>query len=168
MIVVKLDEAGVITSVGGEWDEFAALNGGAISCAQSNVVGRHLRDFVKGSALQMWIEVTIWSAVKGKKLIERPYRCDSPTEKRHLLMRVVPEEKGVRIEHHLVRVEPMRHPVALAFEEQAQRQRCSVCNRIELGGVWYEPDAEDEEGAARFVGQQAVVSVLCPVCTAQQ
>lgn len=166
-VSLKLDAHGVITAVGGAWTAFAEENGGGGTCGEGSVVGRRLLDFVKGDATRMWLEVMLQHARISGRPLERPYRCDSPGEKRYMLMRVLPRAEGFDIEHEVVRTETMRQPVQLVFErvEPARaRRRCSLCNRIETEGAWYEPDDLDGAGRQRFPGPQPVVHVLCPVC----
>jgi len=166
-VTLKLDAQLTILEVGGDWTHFAEQNGGGHSCAPPRVVGRPLRDFISGDATRMWVETALTYARLQGAPVERPYRCDSPTEKRHMLMRIVPFGQALEVEHELLRVEPMRQPTHLLFEAVGAgrpKRRCSRCNRIEERGVWFEPDDLDDQGAPRFPGAQPVTHILCPVC----
>ncbi|MBD3221057.1 hypothetical protein GF314_07410, partial [bacterium] len=100
-----------IVHVGSTWDQFARDNGGhdAIGAV---VLGRSLAEFISGTPTRMWIDTILSLARLRGEPIERPYRCDTPTLRRHMRMTVTAEEGGVlRLDHVVLATEPRPLPV---------------------------------------------------------
>lgn len=170
IISYTVDKADTIVAVSGLWDEFARDNGGEKSQA-SAVIGRKLDQFINGDATRMFVRTMIMSARTLKRPIYRPYRCDSSKDKRFMEMTILPQEDGmVVLVHRELHHEPLaqrtpRIVASLGASNNALLKRCSLCNRIEIQGIWSEID---EALAANRLEAGAtslkVVYGVCPDC----
>lgn len=156
-----LDTNDLIVRVSPEWDVFALANDGE-QAVGAKVCGRRLLDFVAGDITRIWVHNLLCKARMGRR-IERDYRCDSPTMKRYMQLAIeLDAERTVRMRHTLLREEPMQHPVefALGSSSAPYRERCSICNRIQIADQWHEADAVN-------AGQNpvAVLYTICPDCS---
>ena len=159
-VVFWLDEDDNIVRVNDVWDRFALANEGE-GCSAGYVLGRRLRDFICGETTQILLDTLIVRARALKTPFDRGYRCDSPTTKRFMQMRIVPEEEGLRFEHWVVRTEPMRAPVRFVHAglDVECVVRCSMCNRLSQPHGWSEPDA-----TSGLPSPQHVIYGVCPDC----
>jgi hypothetical protein len=136
-----VDRRDRIVEVDGDWDRFALENGGEGACAR-HVVGARLVDAIDGDPVRMFV-VAILMRVRASGEPETvPYRCDSPTVRRHYTMTVTPLRDGaVRVEHRLDREEPSARTVRVRTAPRGApfRFRCSVCCRIRENAGWADP-----------------------------
>lgn len=157
-----LDNQNRIISIAGAWDEFAEENGG-IKSSSKDVCGRPIWDFIKGDATRMWVDAVFQYARILGKVVERPYRCDSPDLKRFMRMRIIPEQGGVlHIEHEILSTEQRSAPINIQNRGNNMNgvsQRCSICGRVNIGG-WQEPHG----GHADASGGIVVIYTVCEDC----
>ena len=133
----RIDTNGRIVEVSSDWDAFAVNNDGE-QAMQSKVSGKPVIGFIKDDPTRMWFDTLVMHVrVKGGAL-EREYRCDSPTHRRYMRMKLVPEGSDIVVRHELVRVEPRQRPVVYFADEEGV-ECCSVCHRLRLD-EWEEPD----------------------------
>jgi hypothetical protein len=141
-----LDKNNQILNVSSSWDDFARQNAGE-SVLSEKVCGRPLREFINGDATRMWVDTLLVLARLQNKAIERPYRCDSPSERRYMQMSVIPHEDGVlEVKHSLLQTEPRRNPVhfrGILRGRVASHRRCSICGRVYHNNHWVEPEVLD-------------------------
>lgn len=141
--VYWIDSKDRIMQVSASWDDFALQNEGA-PCIAQKVCGSLLWDHISGDTSKMWME-TLFKLVRLKKQpIERPYRCDSPNERRHMQMKIIPlEDRVLEVQHNLVRAEPRPYSVHTRTigAGRLPRTRCSICGRIQHNHHWLEPEA---------------------------
>lgn len=142
-----LDKNDLIERVSLFWDEFALANDGGKVVA-SKIRGKPIWEFIGDEQTVVWLKILFESVRKRQTPQERPYRCDSPSERRYMLMRVSPMHSGaLAVENILLRVEQRRHPVFFSTtpgeNTEAQRiLRCSICGKIKKNLAWTEPDSE--------------------------
>ncbi len=157
-----LDNRNRIILIGGVWDEFADENGGT-KLSSKDVCGRPIWDFIKGDVTRMWVEAVFQYARVLGKIVERPYRCDSPNLKRFMHMRIVPEQGGVlRVEHEILSTEQRSSPVDIQYgtiNMNGAKQRCSICGRVNIGG-WQEPHGDHADASDGIV----VIYTVCEDC----
>ena len=170
IISYTVDKTDTIVAVSGLWDEFARDNGGEKSQA-SAVIGRKLDQFINGDATRMFVRTMIMSARTLKRPIYRPYRCDSSKDKRFMEMTILPQENGmVELVHRELHHEPLAqkipHIVApLGASHNSLLKRCSLCNRIEIQGIWSEIDeALNTNRLEPGTRSLKVVYGVCPDC----
>lgn len=165
--VYWLDRSDQIVRVSDSWDVFALSNEGDSSRWES-IRGRPLWEFVSGDPTRMWLRTLIGHVRLCHGEIERPYRCDSPGERRHMAMRIVAEPgRQLRIEHVVLRSEPREHvvrvePVPLTAGRSSRR--CSVCGRVGRGARWFEPDTPEARELVDASGTLRVVYGVCEPC----
>ena len=160
----RIDEDDVIVDIGGEWDKFARENEGS-HIFKTRVLGTKLYQHIKGETSRSFVWTILDAVRKLERPIERSYRCDSPACKRFMAMRVTPEpDKKLLLEHRLVSTEAFEHPHRFTFSTKrtsSRLTRCSMCNRLQIDGVWKEPEIA-LSGAAKPVG--AATLVIYSVC----
>lgn len=144
LITYHLDRKDRITHVGGNWDHFAIENNSTPACLSDKVCNRPLVDFITGDETRMWVCAVFMLARARQQVVEKNYRCDSPDERRYMLMRVFPSQDGeLEVQHEILRCEKRSHPVNFTpFAGKLPRShiRCSICGRLLYGGVWVEPE----------------------------
>ncbi|MBN2704939.1 MAG: hypothetical protein JXR89_00695 [Deltaproteobacteria bacterium] len=159
-----IDERDIIIRTSANWNDFARDNDGAGANA-AHIIGRPLRNFIGDDNTRMWLDAMIqYVRVSGKSVI-RPYRCDSPRERRFMEMEIRPEADGSLCLRHLVlRVEERAEPYDFSFGAKkfaSSLSRCSVCNRVSADGTWLEV-----EDFIRLYnrGRMEVSHDVCPDC----
>ncbi|MCB0153931.1 MAG: hypothetical protein KDF65_03975 [Anaerolineae bacterium] len=166
-----LDQHDVIISVSmPEWDEFALTNAGA-KVTSDKVIGRNLKSFVMGFMTLMWLESVLELARSKNVEIESTYRCDAPSEKRYMKMSVSPQPYGqLYIVYHFLQTKPIVPAIHFNYAEPIDSlymERCSICNRIQLNGVWYEPEAAFQKGLVEDSCSLPVNYTVCHECMFQ-
>lgn len=159
----RLCKNDLIVSLGGAWDEFSSENGGS-NLSEENVCGRSIWSFVSGDETRMWLRTAFQFTRLRMEAVDFTYRCDSPSLKRHMRMRVIPSEDwGLHIKHETVRTERRKAPVHFEFPASvspACKRRCSVCGRVHAMSRWQEPGARLGD---RF-GRVQVIYTICDAC----
>lgn len=161
-----------IVDVSADWGRFALENGGR-GIDSRQVLGRSLLSFVHGDVSRMFVRTLIQSARLLRRQMIRPYRCDSPTTRRYMEMRLSLDDSGLlRWEHRTVRTEPMPHALFFTVQQQGKALarpgrlvRCSMCNRVKLGQNWGEAD----QVLGRPVDDMEIMVIygVCPDCLGQ-
>jgi len=168
-VVYWLDTDNVIVDTNPDWDIFAEQNDGAL-CLSDQVKGLLLYHFIAGDATRMWVDVMLSHARIRGAALTRNYRCDSPSERRYMEMTIVPEANGlVRLEHTLLRCEPIEPSIVYEFPLAAARRsshlkRCSMCNQIQIGETWCEGDAAAHAGLIDASMPVRVIYTVCSPC----
>ncbi len=138
--VYQVDHSDTIVAVGGDWDRFAADNGGGTRCEARQVVGASLWDFIAGDETQHLYGLVLGRVRALGRPVVLPSRCDGPRIRRFLSISITPLEDGaVRFDSTVVRTEA-RAPVAL-LDANAPRSLevvriCSVCKDVHIEGGW--------------------------------
>lgn len=168
MLTYWLDKNDVIQKVGAGWDNFALANNGQHTLAQ-HVVGKRLWNFINGSATRLWVDAVLNYARISGKVVEKRYRCDSPTEKYFMLMRVIPHSVDLlEVQCNLQQELPQK--VRVEFEAKTRRipslkVRCSICNRIKIkADTWQEADEAVLKGALANVEPVKIIYGVCTDC----
>ena len=165
--VYRIDSRGCLTSVNAAWLRFAQENGAA-ELTRDRVVGRAVRDFVRGEVVcHLWEILTRIVRESGKPL-RVPFRCDSPDERRFMEATLSALPNGeVEFACRLVRVEA-REAVALLDRSVARSDQwltvCAWCNRFLMGeGLWLE--AEDAVRQIDLLGGSRLPNLTGGVCS---
>ena len=158
-----VDNMDRVVKVSPNWDGFAKENDGDDVVAKY-VLGRPLREFIVGDSTRMWMLALISSVRSSNKEVIRFYRCDSPTEKRFMKMTVSPEDDGsVFVSNKLLRREHMNR-VHFSYNRIAELERCSICNKVQIGDAWIEPDAIRTLDIYNSVDKFEVIYSVCSDC----
>lgn len=165
--VYWLDGSDHLVRVSDSWDVFALSNDGE-SCRWESIRGRPLWEFVSGDPTRMWLRTLMGHVRISAGEVERPYRCDSPTERRHMAMRIVAEPGSqLRIENVVLRSEPREHVVRVEPTPPSlgrSSRRCSVCGRIGRGARWFEPESQEARELLDASGTLRVIYGVCEPC----
>lgn len=167
VVTYTIDASDVLTDVGGAWDR-SALAGNAPALL-TTAVGRPLWDFISDDTTRQ-IYRELLTRVRLGREVEFPYRCDDPTARREMVMRMRSLELGhVRFESTLVAESPFSRPAADTPRLPASRltRICSWCKRVALGDGWLELDVAIERLALFDAAPHSPIShAMCPSCEA--
>lgn len=164
-----LDISDVIVDIGPGWEEFARENN-APELDVRKVIGRNVIDFVSGDVTRMYVRTILQSARLMRRPMVRPYRCDSPDQRRFMEMRLTMEDSGLLCwEHRMVRAEQLQRRMdfrpAAGLHAAKCVVRCSMCNRLKSPAGWAEPD-QGEMPQRCDDGSIPVIYGICPTCQA--
>ncbi len=149
-----------ITGVSGEWDRFAAENGGHEALAD-HVLGHALWDFVQGVPTRRFLSEIFHACRHSGDDFAMPYRCDGNGTERLYSLHVIPEERGLlRVEHRLLRARPAFAGTLPKAVEGVSYRQCSICLSWHMGEHWMAPGR-----LIRAAGAE-VTYVVCPACRA--
>ncbi len=128
----RVDEKDCIVFVDHWWLAFARENG-AQSLANELVLGRSIWDFISdASTRQLYHEVHAHVRSNNQSILI-PFRCDSPTLKRFMELKIRPYPNGqLEYESRLMQAVPQHHVSALDHDcerSQAFLTMCSFCKR---------------------------------------
>ncbi len=162
-VIYRIDRHDTIVFVNEGWHAFAEANGAPR--LSRGAVGHSLWDSVTGMELTfIWREIV--ERVRGGRLLKIPYRCDSPSQRRQLMMQVRPlPDRGVEFASTVSRVED-RNPVALLsshYADGAAVRSCSWCRRFDAGGF-----VEVEQAVVRLglleQDLRPITHTICETC----
>lgn len=136
-----IDAEDRLTRLGGGWEGFAEENGGR-ALTERRVTGRPLWDFISGSsATQVYRDVV--AKVRSGRLAEFTFRCDGPSCRRLMEMRIRALSGGEvefrtrTLSEKARRLEPLLDGDRERSDEVLHV--CSWCNRIQVEAeVWEE------------------------------
>lgn len=175
-IAYTIDADDRIVSVSGAWNEFALAND-APQLASPGVVGTSLWQWIS-DATTTQLYRSILDRVRQDHVVLFTFRCDSPLERRELLMRIAPSPNGATFQTSTIAVEP-RSPAtgstaqssAQALDNAARRPTsvrcCSWCKRIAVSDDhWEEPDvAVRTLGLFHDATPELMTHGICPSCS---
>ncbi len=157
------------------------LESWADRASSSYIIGKPLFDFICDDVTRMYVATMVESVRVIPRTITRPYRCDSPENKRYMQMVISPDQNGlICISHQLIREEPISNPKFfrtassskktatkrdMELEQSAYLIRCSICNRLKnkLSRQWQEIDSI-LEFSTNISSEINVVYGVCPNC----
>lgn len=160
-----IDKDGRILDVDENWDIFAIENNAKDNTLKDQVIGKKITSFITSDHVRMWFESLISLAQISGKRVEREYRCDSPYEKRYMLMIIIPLKNGnLLVEHYLLKTEKIDKTLELDFSEKSSDSaiRCSVCGKFNYDDKWIEID---ELAKIVDIFKLSVSDVVCNSCT---
>ena len=164
----ELDADLRILSVDPSWSDFARTND-APELVPPGPLGKLVLACIADPASEHLYKRLFETVLRTGRTIVVPIRCDSPTQRRFLELKIEPREPaGLRIVTSLTRVEP-RLAVALidgrATHGEEHLRMCGWCKSVDVGGRWCEV-----EEAVRAMGlfqrevMPAVTHGICPAC----
>ena len=168
-ITYQIDPAGRILSVGPAWDDFARNNQGAFLTA-SQVVGHALWDYISDSTTRQLYRSLVERVHGDVPEVQFTFRCDSPTRRRLLQMKMTPGEQ----DSTLFTVLPIsfvdRDLVPFLAAEVVRSgdhlRMCSWCKRVPLTEQSWVEVEEAVERMAMFRTSEipAITHGICPRC----
>lgn len=168
-IEYMVDASDKVVWVNEAWDAFALCND-APGLLSEWVIGRDWREFVQGDATRMYIEAMLNATRLLGKRVAQSYRCDSPQEKRYVQLTVeLLPDRNVRFCHHTTKVAEQKYVVKYVVPKTPvvsgkKIKRCSMCNRIEMRGIWQETEQAVESGLLKAGSEVMVFYGICPSC----
>lgn len=162
--VYRIDGGDTIVFVDEPWRAFARANG-APELADG-AVDHSVWEFVAGMEVTLiWQEIL--ARARGGKPVSFPYRCDSPAQRRLLLMEVKPlQSGGVEFVSSVSRIED-RDPVALLAAHYADGtaiRSCSWCRRFDAGGFVEVEEAIERLGLLEQE-MRPITHTICEGCS---
>jgi hypothetical protein len=170
--VYELDADLHIISVDAGWAEFAVANQAPELVPPPGPLGQSALSCITDSTSALLYDRLFQRVLQTGRAMVFPFRCDSPTLRRFLELRIEPRSpSGLRIETTLARTEA-RSPVTL-LEQRPPRggdhlRMCGWCKSVDVEGRWCE--VEDALLAMRLFEQDRVPAVthgICPSCSEQ-
>jgi hypothetical protein len=131
-----LDRQDRISSVSPQWIVFARDNG-ASDLTPEAVRGRSLWEFISGPETRRIYELALENVRSEGCSLFIPVRCDSPSLRRFMRLRISPAgEGGIEFHSELVRVEPRKEvslPRGAAYDTDRRFLAvCSWCGRVAI------------------------------------
>ncbi len=139
-----VDRDCLIVSVDSNFKTFA-LENEAPELAQHSLIGKSLFAFLCDSNTEELYRQLIERVRSEGRPVKVPFRCDSPTERRYMELRISPGENGLlQFCSSMKRIEP-RESVALLEPDSPRSDevllQCSWCKKVDVGGDWLEVEA---------------------------
>ena len=164
----SIDACDVITSVDKDWVDFAKKNA-APDLNANRVIGQPLWDFIQGE-----ITITLYKALfervrASSQATLVPYKCDSPTMIRTMVLRITPKENRVlEFKSNIISFEAREHisilDLALPRTEK-QQEICSLCRRICFeDGKWVQIERVLMQENFYPKRLPKLCNVICPDC----
>lgn len=166
----RIDNRDIIVSVSRNWESFARANAWSSRLSPENVVGHLLWDFIQDIETRHLYKEVFRKVRAGKPTGPIPFRCDSPQERRFLMLFLSPLPDGqIDITSTILRSE-RRDPVSLLDKDTPRSSDfiriCSMCKKILTPhSKW----VEIEEGLTQLrpfeaVEMPSLTHGLCPNC----
>ena len=166
-LAFHVDPQDAIVRIEGPWEDFAARNG-APHLTRQAVLSRPLLSFVAGHEMRQ-LTAMLLARVRSGAVVSLGFRCDSPSERRHLVLDAHAEGGVVRCTSTLLRAEPRAVPPLLDPERTRSGDALSVCGwcrRAHVGARWMEVEAAVEElGLFDGGAPPPLTHGICPDCT---
>jgi hypothetical protein len=165
----RIDSADQIIWADEWWFAFARENGSA-ELTEEEVLGRPLWDFVSGEVTREVYKDIHARVRRTGNAVVIPFRCDSPSVRRHMQLTITAEEAGnLMYDSLLLRAEPRRWLGVLESKRPRSRSNlrmCSCCKRAFLESMgWLE--VEDAYIQLRLFETQEAPELqytVCPKC----
>lgn len=166
----QINDQDEIVFVDAAWDQFAVSNDGEELVADG-ILGRVLWDFISDEVTRQLYQQIVARVRHGNRIIFK-LRCDSPSYRRHLEVRVQVTPAGnVEFATRTLKIEE-RSPIALLSKRIPRSsdliRTCSWCNRIHVdSGEWMEvEDAVQQLGIFDAANMPQLTHGMCEDCYA--
>lgn len=159
-----VDEEYRLVSVDGGFAEFAATNG-APELQPPACLGRSVMASIADPTTAHVYRHLFDVARREERPVEVDIRCDSPTERRYLKLRIEARSRGYRIRTSATRVE-QRPPQAILETHRASAgeplRMCSWCNRLDAKGRWM--PVEEAVSSLRLMERATLPAITHGMC----
>ncbi len=170
VFIYRIDSTDTIISVSENWLVFAEANAWSGHLRPENVLGHRLWDFIQGFETQHLYEELFRRVRGGMSSQAIPFRCDSPSERRFLELRIEKlADEQIEITSKILRTEP--HSAISLLSADTSRSMafvtiCSMCKKIKVSPRQW---AEIEEALIELRLFQAdempqLTHGICPSC----
>ncbi len=167
-ITYRIDKNDLIEFTDGAWDEFAIANSGP-QIVTAKILGRSIWDFMSGETTKN-VYRRILSRVRAGEPVQFNFRCDSPTVRRFLHLKITSlADGGVQFESRTICSEP-----AAGHDHELTNRTftgnvfviCSWCNKVKTGDAsWHE--VEDAINITKLFEVETAPLLshgICPEC----
>jgi hypothetical protein len=134
-VTYVVDAGDTLCDVDDAWSTFAELNDAGGSLRPKDVIGRSLWDFIRDESLQIIYRRLLDLARSSSHEIEFDFRCDSPSFRRYMHMRMKGRDDG----HVLFVSQTLRTAAShnslrsdSAYKGNRHVRRCSLCNQYAM------------------------------------
>lgn len=165
----SIDQNDVIISLSTNWQSYANSNAGGEACLPENIIGNSIYKYIADFETEHFYQIMIHKIRAGGKSITFPFRCDSPSQRRKLQMRIIQIENSVVFECEVEEIEE-RVSVDLLRSDLPRTNDmlkvCSMCKQIELTSVEWAEVETALEALGLFDQKQPpqLTHGLCPDC----
>jgi hypothetical protein len=167
-----LDKADVFVAINSWWLAFAQENGAAELC-ESNVIGRPLWSFIEDAPTRtLYREIHEHVRASGSP-VKLPFRCDSPTLKRYMSLRISRGTDGDLLYVSTLQRAVPQDRVALLDPHQNRSKAiltmCSFCKRslVETSGWMEMENISLNLSMYRDLTVPQLRYTVCPTCADQ-
>jgi len=161
-----VDEEFRLVSVDGGFAEFAVTNG-APELQPPACLGRSVMTCIADSTTAHVYRKLFDLARREERPVEVDIRCDSPTERRYLKLRLEARSGGYRIRTSPTRVEERPPQVILETHRASAGEplrMCSWCNRLDADGEWL--PVEEAVNALHLMEEATLPPITHGMCEA--
>lgn len=143
----QVDSADLLQSVDAAWLTFAQENLAA-EMVKPKILGKPIWSFFSGYQVEEIYGSLFRRVRSNQKKIALPFRCDSPTERRMMELRLSPlEQGGINLESAILHSE--RRRAVQLFELCVPRSHefvvvCSWCKKVRVAESWLEVEVAVE------------------------
>lgn len=131
-----IDRQDRLTDVDDAWEWFARENA-ATKLTRSTVRGTSIWKFISGYEVRHLYEMLFAAVRKYQRPVTIPFRCDSPSLRRYMELRIEPDNGGNLSLTGSILFEELRKPVLLVGNGARDPSRmlpiCSWCKRVDIG-----------------------------------
>ncbi|HSV28919.1 MAG TPA: hypothetical protein VLL76_05155 [Candidatus Omnitrophota bacterium] len=165
-VVYRINAADVIVYVNDAWRDFARHNGDADLADRA--IGQSLWALITDPTLVRLYRDLVAAVRQSRRVLSFSYRCDSPDEKRELVMTIRPLLDEVEFENRFVAIEPQSPRAFFDRFVRGDRQAvsiCSICQKLAADDHWLDPIEAFHSGAVHLDDTPLVLSpTVCPAC----
>jgi FixJ family two-component response regulator len=166
-VVFSIDRHDAIVEVNNAWTTFALAND-APELVHGRILQRSFWDFIADATTRQLYGDLLLRVRRGMP-VRFPFRCDSPTARRHLEMRLTPgPDDAVQFESVVLASElRVQQPLLDRYVRRGENfvRMCSWCKRVDLAGEWAE--VEKAIGGLRIFERHDMPNLthgICPEC----
>ena len=165
-LTYRINPDDVIEFVNDAWVRFAVENG-TPSLAQG-VVGSSLWNYISGTQVVHLSRELLARVRESRCEATIPFRCDSPTKRRFMRMRILPLGKSkVEFGTWIEREEPYTEPIKLLDPTVSKAQdkllrMCAWCKKVDVVGSWLE--IEEAIRQMRLFDRPAIPAITHGIC----
>jgi len=167
-VIYRIDGNDALIEMNEQWDAFAIRNKSP-HLVQQNVMRCNLWTFIQDPETRHLHKTLVYRVRAKKKILNLPFRCDSPALRRFMEMDLLPLARGV-VEFHCrtIKTEP-RDAVALLVPGRPAGQdlirMCSWCKKVDVGaGHWVE--IEQAVASLRLFERDSLPHITHTMCDA--
>jgi FixJ family two-component response regulator len=168
-VTFSIDRQDAIVDVNDSWTTFALAND-APELVRDQVLQQSLWNFIVDATTRQLYDGLLLRVRRGTP-VRFPFRCDSPTARRHLEMRLTPGPDDTVQFESVVLASELRVQQPLWDRYVARREdllrACSWCKRVDCAGEWLEvEEAIDRLGIFERQDMPSLTHGICADCLA--